>query len=375
MSEAIDNPYVYQSPQFKEYQTIIYEPGIVSRIILNRPRYMNAIGHPTLGELGHAFQRASDDPDCRVIVISGAGRCFSTGDDTIGHTPMSAPMLADGRTPEQLVEDYGSEAAAWRRYNQEHEYLTHTMWDEKIRLIPKPTIAMVHGYAMFMAYHLADTMDLIFASEDALFLAGSVTWALGARRSLEYLYEHRFMTVDEAIANGFVNRSYLTYEILERETLAFAYRVAENPMYGNWGTVTNKTRANELRDRSGYTLWERDRRSYEERQYNQTGVPDADKNRHRYEGRGMARAPRAIANLEAKLNVEGKQVPGYALTALERARERDDRAFWQRALTQDWRDDRSKERASSHAELYREAEEEAGVRLREEKARRFAPGE
>jgi enoyl-CoA hydratase/carnithine racemase len=374
MTENPADRYTYQSPDYKDYATIIYDPGIVTRIVLNRPRYLNAIGHPTLGELGHAFDRAAQDPECKVIVVSGAGRCFSAGDDTIGHTPLSAPMMADGRTPEQLVADYGSESAAWRAYNLEHEYLTHTMWEESIRLLPKPTIAMVHGYAMYMAFHLADTMDLIFASQDALFLIGSVSWALGPRRSLEYLYEHRFMTVEEALAIGFVNRAYPTFEVLEEETLAFAYRVAENPMYGNWGTVTHKSRAEELRNRSGYTQWESERRSYEERQYKQTGVPEADKNRHRYEGRGMARAPRALANLKTKLEFEGKPVPPFVLEALKNAAARDDREFWQKALSQEWRDDRSKQRATTHAELFEEAAEAADARLRAEISKRSESG-
>ncbi|HCG00964.1 MAG TPA: hypothetical protein DEV93_10530 [Chloroflexi bacterium] len=371
MSEREPDKYVYRSPDYKEYQCIIYEPGVVTRIILNRPRYMNAIGHPTLGELGHAFERAGADPQCKVIVVSGAGSCFSAGDDTIGHTPQSAPMLADGTTPEELVRDYGSESAAWRAYNQEHEYLTHDMWEEKIRLIPKPTIAMVHSYAMFMGFGLANTMDVIFASEDALFLSGGVVWELGIRKSLEIAFEHRFLTIGECLETRLVNRVYPTFEILEKETLAYAYRVSENPLLGNWGTVTAKIRAQEMRESGGYADWNRGRRSYEERQYNQTGVPVGDRNRQRYEGRGMARAPRALANLKRKLEFEGAPVPAQVLGALAKAAARDDKAFWQKALSQDWRDKRSIENAAAHAKVYEETIRQEEAIRREEKAKRL----
>lgn len=371
MTESRPDTYVYTSPDYKEYKRIIYEPGVVTRIILNRPRYLNSMSHPVLGELGHAFERAAADPQCKVIVVSGAGSCFSAGDDTVGHTPESAPMPADGRTPEELVKTYGSEGAAWRVYNQEHEYLTHEMWESKIRLIPKPTIAMVHGYAIYMSFRLANTMDIIFASKDALFLSGGIIWELGARKSLELAFEHRFMTADECLEYGLVNRVYPTFETLEKETLSYAYRVSENPLSGQWGTATAKKRAQEARDLNGYTQWDRSRRTYEERQYFQTGVAEADKNRHRYEGRGMARAPRAFANLKIKLETEGSPVPPRILEAMAKAAARDDKAFWQKALTQEWRDQRSKERAVAHAKVYEEAIQREEALRREEMAKRL----
>jgi enoyl-CoA hydratase len=100
------------------------------------------------------------------------------------------------------------------------------------RNLPKPTIAMVHGYCIFGGWMVAASMDIVFAAEDAQFLPGfveyfSVPWDIGPRRAKEILFEHRFMTAQEAHNYGFVNRVFDS-ETLEKETLAYAERVAEN---------------------------------------------------------------------------------------------------------------------------------------------------
>ena len=68
----------------------------------------------------------------------------------------------------------------------------------------------------------------------------------------------------------------------------------------------------------------------------------------------MARTPRALANLEAKLISEGKEVPKLVSEALERARNRDDRAVWHRATHQAWRD---KERVKRAEELEKQLDQ------------------
>ena len=79
---------------------------------------------------------------------------------------------------------------------------------------------------------VASSMDIIFAAEDSQFLPGfveyfSVPYDIGPRRAKEILFEHRFMTAQEAFSYGFVNRVF-SPETLEKETLAYAERVADN---------------------------------------------------------------------------------------------------------------------------------------------------
>ena len=121
----------------------------------------------------------------------------------------------------------------------------------------KPTVAMVHGYCIFGGWMLAAAMDVIFASEDSLFLPGmteyfSVPWDVGPRKAKEILLEHRFMTAAEALACGFVNRVY-PMETLEQETLAYADRVADNHLAYPFWTRMIKVTINHMQDAMGFT--------------------------------------------------------------------------------------------------------------------------
>lgn len=356
MAEYRIHDRMYKVPDYEEYERLIYEPGTVARIKLNRPRYRNALSHPLLSELEHAFGRATVDPEVRVIVLSGEGVCFSAGDDAFGLTPESAPMMADGRTPEQLMQDYGSEGELWRQFQEEHFYLLHGQHG-RLREIPKPTIAMVHGWCIFNAFNTAVSMDLIFASEDALFMSASpAVWELGPRKALEMAYEHRFFTARECYDAGLVTRIYPDRETLEQETLAYAGRVAENPPsrlraakdtvrhvmdIQGWTSAYNDTLMLGLAHGGGPALPVRT-------------VPMEDQHRERYEGRGMARTPRALANLKAKLESQGEGVPPHVHEALARAAQRDDRGAWERALRQSWREQGHIQRAEAHSKLYEE---------------------
>jgi len=110
------------------------------------------------------------------------------------------------------------------------------------------------------------------------------------------------------------------------------------------------------RDAQGFMDWHWDQPSYHEYVYYQKDVPEEDRHAQRYEGRGMARSPRAFANLKATLESQGKEVPKAVLEAIARAKARDDRAVWQKALKQGWRDKASSKRAEAEAKAQAERE-------------------
>ena len=69
-----------------DYEQILYDlDGHVLRLTCNRPRYRNAQSRRLLEELDHAFGRAADDTEVRVIVLMGAGEHFSGGHDLGTH--------------------------------------------------------------------------------------------------------------------------------------------------------------------------------------------------------------------------------------------------------------------------------------------------
>jgi len=201
------------------YESIIYEPGTVARVIMNRPRYHNAQSRMMLEEMDDAFAKAAADDKVRVIIMSGNGEHFSSGHD-IGTPEQQADHAARGGWPAKREPYYN-----WMK----DYYLDMSL---RWRSLPKPTIAMVHGYCIYGGWIVASSMDLIFASEDAQFLGTHtqffpVPWDVGIRRAKDVLFEGRFITAQEALDWGFVSRVW-PREKLEEETLAYAQRVAEN---------------------------------------------------------------------------------------------------------------------------------------------------
>ncbi|MEO6396992.1 MAG: enoyl-CoA hydratase-related protein [Tepidiformaceae bacterium] len=225
-----------------EYRDIIFEPGPVARVILNRPRYHNAQPPLMVEEMDNAFERAMSDPQTRVIVLSGNGRHFSAGHD------LGTPDSVADREERGLTKEPESRYQSTRRYWHE----ASLRW----RNMPIPTIAMVHGYCIYGGWIFASSMDFIFAADDALFLPShtqyfTAPWDIGARRAKEILYEGRFITAAEAREYGFVNRLYPPAD-LERETLAYANRVAENPRFGN---RMSKFSVNSMLDMQGFSTF------------------------------------------------------------------------------------------------------------------------
>ncbi|MBK8560992.1 enoyl-CoA hydratase-related protein [Candidatus Amarobacter glycogenicus] len=204
------------------FKHIIYEPGPVARIILNRPKYRNAQSRVMIEEMDRAFIAATEDDTVKVIVLSGQGDHFSAGHD-LGTPEEIADREARGGLPDNLGGRY---ARSWEMF------VAATM---RWRNVPKPTIAMVQGYCIFGGFMFASSMDLVFAADNAMFLPNHtqyfpLPWDIGPRKAKELLYESRFMPAAEALDLGFVNRLYPAAD-LERETLAFAERVAANDSF------------------------------------------------------------------------------------------------------------------------------------------------
>src|SRR5215469_8153071 len=200
------------------FQDILYTAdGPIGVVTLNRPQYRNAQGYRMLDEIDAAFDLARADEDVRVVLVTGAGGVFSTGHD-LGTPEGIEYRRALGAKPG--VETYDQ----FKRYNLD----LLLAW----RNFPKPTIAMVEGYCIYAGWMLAAAMDVVFSADNAEFLAGfveymSIPWDIGIRRAKELCFESRFISAAEARDYGLVNRV-LPLADLERETFAWARRVAEN---------------------------------------------------------------------------------------------------------------------------------------------------
>jgi 2-(1,2-epoxy-1,2-dihydrophenyl)acetyl-CoA isomerase len=128
----------------------------VATITLNRPDKLNSFTRQMHGELRAAMQIVESDPTIRCLVITGAGRAFCAGQDLadLSFEPESRTDLA------QLIGD---------NFNP---LIT------RIRALPKPTIARIHGIAAGAGANLALACDLVIAGKSASFLQAFVNIGL-----------------------------------------------------------------------------------------------------------------------------------------------------------------------------------------------------
>jgi len=183
----------------KEYREIIYEKrGGTAKIIINRPKRLNAFTRLTIQEMIFAFQDAWADKSVGVVVLTGSGdKAFCTGGDII----------------ELKAKDAGEDIQF--DMLQGHSLLIHV-----IRNIPKPVIAMVNGYAIGGGHVFQVVCDLSIASEKAIFGQagpkvgsfdagfGTIFLAriVGEKKAREIWYMCRQYSAQDALEMGLVNK-------------------------------------------------------------------------------------------------------------------------------------------------------------------------
>jgi len=177
--------------------SVLYQTqGPVALITLNRPERLNAMDQPMLVELLAATARAEDDEAVRAVVVTGAGKAFSSGFDLMAQARSTPDGVGEWRPV--LRRDFDACMAFWH--------------------LSKPTIAAVHGPALAGACELAMACDITVASEDAVFGepelkfgAGIVCmllpWIVGPKRAKEIiLLGLDDVPAKEALEMGLINR-------------------------------------------------------------------------------------------------------------------------------------------------------------------------
>ncbi len=163
----------------------------VATITINRPERKNAITLAMRTEIEAAFLRAQDDPEVRVVVLTGAGGNFSAGADV---SEMSGLGMND----------------ALLRMRHLHRMA------RAVANTSKPVIAAVRGVCVGMSWALALASDIVVAAEDARFqfafrhiglapdggAAFLLTRYLPIQRAKEIIYSGRFVSGTEAGALG-----------------------------------------------------------------------------------------------------------------------------------------------------------------------------
>lgn len=185
------------------YQTIIYEKEApIARITMSRPQKLNAINDLMFREIEAALDEADSDGEIRFVVIKGAGRCFSMGQDLSGEGTAEI-VPPDPRLKSPLTPIFKQDAELMQRW-------------QRIFSHPKHTVAQVHGYCLGMACDLMMMCRTAIASDDAIFGDPSVrmgyatanplwTWRVGPKKAKELLFTGRYIDAREAYEIGLVN--------------------------------------------------------------------------------------------------------------------------------------------------------------------------
>jgi naphthoate synthase len=200
-----------------DYEDIRYEIADgIAKLTIDRPEVRNAFRPQTLIELSDAFNRAREDLDVGVIVLTGEGPlAFCSGGDQ--RVRGDTGYLAD-------------DEAAKRGVGRFHV----TDLQVQIRRTPKPVVAMVAGYAIGGGHVLHVVCDLTIAADNARFgqtgpRVGSFDGGYGAsvlsrlvgpKKAKEIWFLTRQYDARQALDMGLVN-TVVPLERLEEETVAW----------------------------------------------------------------------------------------------------------------------------------------------------------
>ena len=219
-----------------EEEFLLYElRGRVAYLTFNRPKQLNALCWPLMASLKSRLKELERNTDVGVIVLRGAGKCFSSGYDLYETDPrnmVKGEGPADGTHEPKGVPEYGRSIWNSRAHVQGHVGYDLAVWN-----LWKPVIAQVHGYALAGASTLALACDLTFMADDAKigyppnrWLAtgdniGIYSFLAGLKMAREMSYG-RCLTGVEAAQCGLINRSFAEAE-LEDETYKVASQIAQ----------------------------------------------------------------------------------------------------------------------------------------------------
>jgi 2-(1,2-epoxy-1,2-dihydrophenyl)acetyl-CoA isomerase len=199
-------------------------------IELNRPQVLNAWNAQLGADLLAALRRTGEDDAVRAVLITGAGRAFSSGADLRD--------VSGGETTEDGSPD------VYRTLTERYHPIMHA-----IRELPKPVIGAVNGPAVGIGCSLALCCDLILAAESAYFLLAFVNIGLvpdggsslfvptrvGMARATELSMLGERLPAAKALEWGLIN-GVVADESLREESLALAARLAAGPTRSYAGT-------------------------------------------------------------------------------------------------------------------------------------------
>lgn len=208
------------------FETILFEENDhIGLLTLNRPKTVNALNQKMIEELDELFDDLALNDDVRVVILTGnGGKGFCSGMDM----KESMDKLFSA-TPDQI---YKFQSYASRLYS-------------KMRSIPQPIIAAIHGAASGAGFSFAMASDVRLITPQARFNAAYINIGLGGAdlassyflprligsgRANEYLLTGDFMNAENAMELGFASHV-VEKEILLEKAFEIARKMADkNPL-------------------------------------------------------------------------------------------------------------------------------------------------
>ncbi|KAK3813670.1 MAG: ClpP/crotonase-like domain-containing protein [Linnemannia elongata] len=218
------------------YETVkvSFPSEFVAHVELNRPKKLNAINDAMWTDIGAVFNQLRDDENVRAIVLSGSGRCFTSGLDLFS---FNLPVVPD---------DASRTAFKFRPYIKKlQDSLT------AIEICDKAVVAAIHGPCIGGGIDISTACDIRYASKDAYFSVKEVDIGLAADVGTlqrlpkvvgnigwvrELCLTGRNFDSKEALEQGFVSKVVDDHKAVLAAALATATLIAEKSPVAAIGT-------------------------------------------------------------------------------------------------------------------------------------------
>ncbi|XP_007953732.1 delta(3,5)-Delta(2,4)-dienoyl-CoA isomerase, mitochondrial [Orycteropus afer afer] len=215
-------------------------PGNILHVQLNRPEKRNAMNKAFWSEMVECFHKIAKDADCRAVVISGAGKMFTSGIDLMDVASV-------------LMQREGEDVARISWYLRD----VITRFQETFSVIEKcskPVIAAIHGGCIGGGVDLITACDIRYCAQDAFFQVKEVDIGIAAdvgtlqrlprvigSQSLvnELVFTARKMMADEALSSGLVSRVFPDKEALLDAAFELAAEISSKSPVAVQGTKIN----------------------------------------------------------------------------------------------------------------------------------------
>ena len=183
------------------------DPGGCAAIVtLHRPEQLNPLDWDTVIRLEQVLTESDQDPTVRAVLITGEGRAFSSGGDLKKYQSLQRDPAAFPR----FLDDF-------------HRTLSG------IARMKKPVVALVNGIAVAGGLELALSCDFAFIAESARISDGHLTFGqmggggvltllprvIGPSKARELIWSGRWLTAQDALAWGLVNRVVADDQLLQ----------------------------------------------------------------------------------------------------------------------------------------------------------------